>query len=122
MARLAARRGNAAEARRQIDAARKILSSDSAMARTQSRFLPYLVGYVALYTDDLKTAEAELTKATELNQQDPFMQLLLAETYEKMGQKDKATDLYRKAYDMATAHNPPAAFARPFARKKLGAP
>jgi hypothetical protein len=39
-----------------------------------------------------------------------------------MGQKDKAADLYRKAYDMATGHNPPAAFAKPFARKKLGTP
>jgi tetratricopeptide (TPR) repeat protein len=122
LARLAARRGNAAEAHRQVDEARRILSSDTAMARTQSRFLPYLVGYVALYTDDLKTAEAELSKATELNKQDPFMQLLLAMTYEKMGQKDKAADLYRKAYDMATGHNPPAAFARRFARTKLGTP
>ena len=28
-------------------------------------------------------------------------------------------ELYREAYGLAMAHNPPAAFARPFARKKL---
>jgi tetratricopeptide (TPR) repeat protein len=122
MARLAARRGNAAEARRQVDRARMILAADTAMAAQQSRFLPYLAGYVALYTDDLKTAEAELTRATELNQNDPFMQTLLAMTYEKLGQREKATAIYRKAYDMATGHNPPSAFARPYAGRKLGAP
>ena len=89
------------------------------MAAQQARFLPYLVGYVALYTDDLKTAEAELIEATEVNRNDPFMQVLLAMTYEKLGQQEKATELYKKAYDMATSHNPPAAHARPFARKKL---
>lgn len=120
LGRLAARRGDKAEAQRQIAAARKALDSDPAMAGQQERFFPYLVGYVALYTDDLKTAETELTKATTANGTDPFMMCLLAMTYEKLGQKEKATELYRKAYGAATAHNPPAAFARPFARKKLG--
>ncbi len=121
LGRLAARRGNAEEAKRQVAAAREALDSDSAMARTQERFFPYLVGYVALYTNDLKTAESELTKALAIqgNASDPFMHVLLATTYEKLGQKDKATEIYRKAYDMATGHNPPAAYARPFTRKKL---
>ena len=48
------------------------------------------------------------------------MNCLLAMTCEKLGQADKANELYRKAYDLATAHNPPAAFVRPFTRKKLG--
>ena len=122
MARLAARRGNAAEAQRQVDQARKILASDSAMAAGQARYLPYLVGYVALYTNDFTTAETELTKATELNKNDPFMQVLLAMTYEKTGRKDLAMERYRKAYDLATGHTPPAAFARPYAARKLGAP
>lgn len=122
LARLAARRGNAAEAGRQVEEARRILASDSAMAAQQARFFPYLVGYVALYTGDLATAEAELARATELNPSDPFMQTLLAMTYERLGQGEKAAALYRKAYDMATGHNPPAAFARPFARRKLGTP
>lgn len=122
LGRLAARRDNAAEASRQVAEARKILDGDPKMAGAQERFYPYLVGYVALYTNDLKGAESELTKALGIrgNQNDPFMHVLLAMTYEKMGQADKAKALYQKAYDIATGHNPPSAFARPFARKKLG--
>jgi len=122
LGRLAARRGDGAEAKRQIDAARRALDADSAMASQQERFFPYLVGYVALYTNDLKTAETELTKAVAIrgNDRDPFMHVLLATTHEKLGQQEKAKALYQKAYELATAHNPPAAFARPFARKKLG--
>ncbi len=123
LARLAARRGNTAEANRQVLLARKALDSDSAMAGPQQRFYPYLVGYVALYTGDLKAAEAELTKGIAIrgNQNDPFQHYLLALTCEKLGQQDKAKALYQKAYDLATGHNPPAAFTRPAARKKLGA-
>ena len=121
LARLAARRGDAAEARRQVAEARRILDADPKMAAAQERFYPYLTGYVALYTNDLGTAEADLTKALAIqgNQNDPFMHVLLAMTYEKMGQPDKAKALYEKAYSLATAHNPPSAFARPYARKKL---
>ena len=91
------------------------------MAAQQERFYPYLTGYVALYTGDLKGAEADLSKALSLpgNANDPFFNCLLAMTYERLGQKEKAKELYQKAYDLATAHNPPAAFVRPFARKKL---
>lgn len=122
LGRLAARRGDAAEAQKQVAIARKLLDGDPEMAKQQERFFPYLVGYVALYTNDFKTAEAELTKTTGLpgNQNDPFFTCLLAMTCEKLGQADKAKELYRKAYQQATAHNPPAAFTRPFARKKLG--
>ena len=31
-----------------------------------------------------------------------------------------ARGLYQKAYELSTGHNPPAAFSRPFTRKKLG--
>lgn len=121
LARLAARRGNKAEAARQIAAARAALDGDKAMAAQQERFFPYLTGYVALYTGDLKTAEADLTTALSMkgNANDPFFNCLLGMTYEKLGQKDKAKELYKKAYDLATGHNPPAAFVRPFARKRL---
>lgn len=124
LGRIAARRGDKAEAQRQIAAARQILDGDSAMAAQQERFFPYLVGYVALYTNDLPTAEAQLTKAVSLrgNERDPFMQCLLAIAYEKMGKQEEAKVTYQKAYDLATGHNPPAAFTRPFARKKLGLP
>ena len=48
------------------------------------------------------------------------MHVLLAMTYEQSGQADKAKATYEKAYSLATAHNPPSAFARPFTRMKLG--
>jgi len=120
LARLAARRGNKDEAAFHVASARRALDGDTAMARQQERYYPYLVGYVALYTNDLTTAESELTKAVALNDRDPFQHVLLAMAYEKMGQADKAKELYTKAYAMATGHNPPNAFSRPFARKKLG--
>ena len=122
LARVAARRGDKAEAQQQIAAARKALDGDPAMAADQERFFPYLTGYVALYTNDLAAAEADLTKATTTqgNQNDPFMLCLLGMTYDKLGQKDRARAAYEKAYGLATAHNPPAAFVRPFVRKTLG--
>ncbi|MCX6954140.1 MAG: hypothetical protein NTV51_18480 [Verrucomicrobia bacterium] len=122
LGRLAARRGDQAEAQKHIAATRKILDGDPKMAEAQERFFPYLVGYVALYTGDLKTAETELTKAATAQggQNDPFMACLLGMTYEKMGQAAKAKEFYQKAHGLATAHNPPAAFVRPFTRKKLG--
>jgi tetratricopeptide (TPR) repeat protein len=122
LARLAARRGNATDAKKHVADARRILDSDKTMAEAQERFFPYLTGFVALYTNDLKTAETELTKAitTQGNTGDPYMHTLLALTYEKLGQADKAKELFTKAYGLATAHNPPAAYVRPFARKKLG--
>jgi tetratricopeptide (TPR) repeat protein len=122
LGRIAARRGDTTEARRQIAAARRALDSDTAVARQQERYFPYLVGYVALYTNDLASAETNLTKAVAMrgNERDPFMHCLLAMTLERLGRKDEAQAMYRKAYDLATGHNPPAAFVRPFARKKLG--
>jgi Flp pilus assembly protein TadD len=122
LGRIAARRGDKAEAERQVEAARRALDGDPEMAGPQERFFPYLVGYVALYTGDLAKAEAELTKALEVrgNDRDPFMHALLAMTYEKQGRDAEARATYQKAYDLATGHNPPAAFTRPFARSKLG--
>jgi len=116
-ARLAARRGDKAEAQKHVAAAKALLDKDSKMAEAQSVFFPYLTGYVAFYAGDYKTALDDLMKA---NQNDPFIQCLIGQTYEKLGDKDKAMDMYRKAAN-ATAHNPPAAFGRPFATKKLAA-
>jgi tetratricopeptide (TPR) repeat protein len=121
LARLAARKGDKAEAQRQVAAARKILDADPTMAANQERFYPYLTGYVALYTNDLAAAQSELTKALSMqgNSTDPFMHALMGMTHEKMGHADVAKEWYQKAYDLATQHTPPSAFARPFARKKL---
>jgi tetratricopeptide (TPR) repeat protein len=124
LGRLAARRGDTTEARRQIAAARRILDADSAMASTQERFFPYLVGYVALYTGDLPTAEAQLRTAVGMrgSERDPFLRCLLGMTYARMGRQAEANAAYRQAYDLATGHNPAAAFVRPFVRRTLGLP
>jgi Flp pilus assembly protein TadD len=112
-ARIAARRGNQAEAQRHVVAAKAAL--DRGTNSAQMIFLPYLTGYVAFYAGDYKTALADLQKA---NQNDPFIQCLIGQTYEKLGQKENAMEAYRKAA-ATTVHNPPAAYARPFATKKL---
>lgn len=113
LARLAARRGNRDEAEKHVAAAKAIL--DKGTNPDQAQFLPYLEGYVAFYTGDYKAALDDLQKA---NQNDPFIQCLIGQTYEKLGDKDKAAEFYHKAA-AAIAHNPPAAFAVPFAKKKL---
>lgn len=121
LARLAARRGDKAEAAKQVAAAKQALASDTSITAAQSRFLPYLTGYVALFTGELATAQGELGRALEIegNARDPFMTALMGMVHEKMGHAVVAREWYQKAYDLATGHNPPAAFARPFTRKKL---
>jgi Flp pilus assembly protein TadD len=116
-ARLAARRNRKDEARKHVAAAKVILDQNPVMAKDQAIFYPYLTGYVAFYGGDFNTALTELQKA---NQDDAFIQTLIGQTYEKLGQKEKAMEYYRKAAQV-TSHNPPAAYARPFTRKKLGA-
>jgi tetratricopeptide (TPR) repeat protein len=112
-ARIAARRGNQAEAQKHVVAAKAIL--DKGTNPEQTQFLPYLQGYVAFYAGDYKTALEELLKA---NQNDPFIECVIGQTYEKLGDMDKALEYYRKA-STAVAHNPAAAYAVPLAKKKL---
>ena len=78
LGRIAARRGDTLEARRQIAAARRILDGDSSMAAHQEQYYPYLVGYVALYTNDLSTAEARLSVQEALNSMEPIDREVLA--------------------------------------------
>jgi len=116
LARIAARRGNRAEAEKHVAAAKAELAKMTDLRAQQEQFLPYLTGYVAFYLGDYKTALADLEKA---NQNDAFIQCLVGQTYEKLGDKNKAMEYYRKAAEVR-GHNPPAAYAKPFARKKLG--
>ena len=112
-ARIAARRGNQAEAQKHIAAAKSVL--DKGTNPEQAQFLPYLQGYVAFYAGDYQAALEELLKA---NQNDPFIQCMIGQTYQKLGEKDKAFEYYSKA-STAIAHNPAAAYAVPLARKNL---
>jgi tetratricopeptide (TPR) repeat protein len=112
-ARIAARRGDPAEAQKHVAAAKSVL--DKGTNPEQAPFFPYLVGYVAFYGGDYKTALEEFLKA---NQEDPFIQCMLGQSYEKLGDKDKAREYYLKAA-AATSHNPAAAYAVPFSQQKL---
>jgi tetratricopeptide (TPR) repeat protein len=112
-ARIAARRGKQDEAQKHVAAANAIL--DIGTLPEQAVFLFYLKGYVAFYAGDYKSSVDEFLQA---NQNDPFIQLMLARSYEKLGDKDKALDFYRKAA-AAISHNPTAAYAVPYAKKKL---
>jgi len=112
-ARIAIRRGNLAEAQKHVAAAKAIL--DKGTNPEQTQYLPYLDGYVAFYAGDYKTALAEFQK---IEQNEPFIVCILAQTYEKLGDNAKALELYRKA-STAILHNASAAYALPLAKKKL---
>lgn len=108
-ARIAVRRGKVEEARKYVAAARAAL--DKGAAPEQQIYLPYMTGYVAFYAGEYAQALADLQNAVPT---DPFIQCLMAQTYEKLGDRGKALEYYTRAAN-ATAHSVPAAFARPFA-------
>lgn len=112
-ARVAARRGNVDEAQQHVRAAKPAL--DKANNPDQMRFYPYLVGYVAFYGGDYKTAVSEFQKA---DQRDPFILVMLAQAFEKSGDETQAKDYYQKVLQI-NVHNPTNSFARPLAKKKL---
>jgi tetratricopeptide (TPR) repeat protein len=114
-ARIAARRGQRDEAQKQVAAAKAAL--DKSNNPDQEKFFPYLTGYVAFYGGDYKTAIADLGKAS---QEDPFILVLLAESYEKSGDAVRAKEYYAKVI-ANNGHGPTNAIARPIARKKLAA-
>ena len=112
-ARIAARRGKVADARKQIARAQAILSHGR--IPDQEPYLPYLEGYVAFYSRDYAAALQALSRAAAA---DPFIECLLAETYEALDDRVRAAEFYRKAA-ATTAHSVPAAYAQPFAKSKL---
>lgn len=113
-ARIAAREGKAKQADADVAAAKAVL--DKGKIPDQQRFYPYLTGYVAFYAGNYNSAIEELKKA---DQKDPFILSLLAQAYEKSGNKDEAMKVYRQILTI-NSHNPTNAFARPLAKKKLG--
>ena len=117
LARIAARRDQRAEAEKHVAAAKALLAKGYKWEKQQAQYFPYLTGYVAFYLGDYHSALADFQKA---NQHDPFILSMIAQTYERLGDKAQAMDYFRKVLQ-SNAHNPPNAFARPLARKKVGA-
>ncbi len=116
-ARIAARRGDAAEAKRQVAALRKYIDkiTPGGPNADQLPIYPYLLGYVAFYLKDYSGAIAELLKG---DQTDPFILGLVAQAYETTGDPAKAREYYRKV--LAThSHTINTAYSRPLARKAL---
>lgn len=112
-ARIAVRRGKAADAQKQMAKAREIL--DRGRIRDQEAYYPYLEGYVAFYSRDYQAAALALNRAAA---NDPFIECLLAQTYEALGDRERAIENYRRAA-ATVAHSVPAAYAQPFAKRKL---
>jgi tetratricopeptide (TPR) repeat protein len=114
-ARIAAQRGKVAEARKQAEKARSIL--DRGRIPDQEESFPYLQGYAAFYAGEYAEALRAFNRAS---QSDPFIQCMIGRTHEARGDRARAIEFYRKAA-AATAHSVPAAYAQPFARRKLAA-
>jgi tetratricopeptide (TPR) repeat protein len=115
-ARIAARRGRHDEARAHAAAAKTVL--DKGTNPDQAPQYPYLTGYLAFYAGDFRAAAAELAKA---DQADPFILGLSAQAYERLGNPDKARELYTKVL-ASGSHTLNAAFARPLATAYLAKP
>jgi tetratricopeptide (TPR) repeat protein len=113
-ARIAARRGPAAEAQQHVSAAKAAL--EKANNPDQARFVPYLTGYVSYYAGDYSKAIADLQQG---DQTDPAVLVLEAQAYDKSGDQAKGMELYRKVLTI-NAHSPANAFARPLAEEKVG--
>jgi tetratricopeptide (TPR) repeat protein len=112
-ARIAVRRGNGRVAREQSAIVKSRLDKGTNPDQ-QVQYL-YLAGYVDFYLKDYTSAIAELQRA---DQGDPFVLMLLAQAYEKIGDNPKALECYQRVLT-STAHTPNNAFARPTAKKKL---
>jgi tetratricopeptide (TPR) repeat protein len=113
MGRIAARRGQPAAAREHAAAAKALL--DRGGNETQAIFYPYLLGYIAFFGKDYKEAIDELQKG---DLQDPFVLGLIAQSYQKLGDKAKAEEYFRKVMAIPV-HSINSAFARPPARAFL---
>jgi len=115
-ARIAARRGRAAEAHRYEAEVKRLL--DKGGNDDQRVQLAYLTGYVEYYLEHGRAAIAALEQA---DQADPFVLVLLAQAHERLGERDVAREYYTKVLT-STSHAVNNAFARPLARQKLALP
>jgi len=112
--RVAVRRGNMEVAGKDLAAAETFVTHTN--NPQQNSFIPYLKGYLAFYKGDTNAAISNLQEA---NQHDPFVLSLLAQSYEKSGDKAKAREI-NQAILTLNMHNIANAFARPLAKRKLG--
>ena len=111
--RIAARRGNTADARRHAVALSEVLGKgQNEGERPQYQ---YLLGYIALEQGEYDRAIAELEKG---NLTDSFVLGLMARVYEKKGDAEKAKSYYAKVL-ASPSHSINTAFSRQWARTYL---
>jgi tetratricopeptide (TPR) repeat protein len=113
-ARIAARRGQAEDARRHMADVQRLL--DKGTNQDQRIHYPYLAGYVDFHLGEYASARTHLEQA---DQDDPFILLLLAQASERLGDEATARDYYRKVLE-SSSHGITNAFARPVALEKIG--
>jgi len=111
--RIAARAGDAAAARRHVEAARQLVATTPAL-KDEGPTVAYLAGYVALYTGDVATARSELARA---DQRDPFNLMLQAEAAEKGGDTTAARGYWTQVLALY-GHGLQHALSRPVAQGK----
>ena len=112
--RIAARRGNEAEADRLANQVKRIVDKGGANEEHRPVY-QYLIGYNALHAKRFDAAIAELAKA---DQRDPFILGLIAQAYEAKGDTARAREFYKSVLD-SNAHSIQNAFSRPVARQKM---
>lgn len=113
LGRIEARRGNRAAANEHAAAVKELLNTPG--LENQREFYPYLVGYIAFYAKQYQQAVDELLRG---DQSDPFVLGLIAQSYEKLGDRGKAREYYSKVL-ARTAHSINSAFSRPRAKAFL---
>jgi tetratricopeptide (TPR) repeat protein len=113
LGRIEARRGNGAAANEHVAAVKGLLGTPG--LENQRLFYPYLVGYIAFFAKQYQQAADELLHG---DQSDPFVLGLIAQSYEKLGDRAKAGEYYRKVLALPL-HSINSAFSRPRARAFL---
>lgn len=113
LGRIAARRGDTAAAAAHAAQVKSLL--DKGVDENQRVFYPYMLGYIAFFAKQYRQAIDELLKG---DQNDPFVLGLIAQSYQRLNDRPKAEEYYRKVM-ASTAHSINSAFARPLARAFL---
>jgi len=111
--RISARRGQFDAARRFAAQGKAIL--DKGTNNDQLAYYPYLVGYIEFYEKNYPKAIEELLKG---DLRDVFVLGLIAQAYDRTGDKAKAAEYFTKVMASAS-HSINAAFSRPQARAYL---
>ena len=95
-ARTLARMGKHEQAWAEVETIKKMIEEGGEPAKQYWPAYHYAAGYAKLEAGDFAKAAEHLEQA---DKNDPFQTLLLARAYEKLGQKEKAKEAYRKILD-----------------------